>query len=293
MTTQKVGFIGLGAMGGLMASHLLSKGLELHVFDVQDALVQEFAEKGATTHPHPKSVAEHADIIVCMLPNPHIVRQVVLGENGVFEGVQKDAIVIDMGTCGPSIDIECSEQLATKGAFMMDAPVGKGTWAAGKGELTILAGGDPEVVERAKSVLGLLGNQIIYCGSLGSGQVVKLSNNLASCVNMATLSEVYVMALTKGIQVDILQEALTGTGADSWHLQNSLPRVKEENFEHGFKTRLAHKDLGLIVDLGNEIGIDLPVTRQAMEWYQNAMDLGYGELDWSVVAKAALEKSQQ
>ncbi|MEH7384233.1 NAD(P)-dependent oxidoreductase, partial [Bacillus sp. JJ1521] len=198
---------------------------------------------------------------------------------------------IDMGTCGPSVDIECAEHLKTKGAYIIDAPVGKGTWAAGSGELTILVGGDKEVIKRAEDVLNKLGSQIIHCGSLGSGQVVKLANNLASCVNMAALGELYTLASSKGIEIDILQQALTGTAADSWHLQNSLPRVKTENFEPGFKTRLAHKDLNLISDLGEELGIELPVATEAIKWYQNAMYLGYGEEDWSVIAKAALESS--
>lgn len=287
---QQVGFIGLGAMGSLMATHLLSNGIEVHVYDIQSTLCNEIAEKGGIVHPHPKSVAEHSMVIICMLPNPSVVRSVILGENGVLEGVKRESVVIDMGTVGPSVEIECAERLQEKGAHLIDAPVGKGVWAAGSGELTILAGGDKEIIARVEDILNMLGEKIIYCGPLGSGQVVKLSNNLASCVNMAALSELYVLAQKNGIDIDVIQEALTGTAADSWHLHNSLPRVKQDEFSPGFKTKLAHKDLELVVGLGEELGIDLPVSSNALSWYNNAMDKGYEDSDWSALAKAALEK---
>lgn len=288
-----IGFIGLGAMGSLMVSHLLSKGKEVHVYDIESSFCEKMEKKGAIVQPHPKAVAEHTSVVICMLPNPNVVRNVILGDNSLIKGIQPEAIVIDMGTVGPSIEIECAEQLNKKRAHLIDAPVGKGVWAAGSGELTIFAGGKKEIVDRAESVLNLLGEKIIYCGSLGSGQVIKLSNNLASCVNMATVSELYLLAQKKGIEIDIIQEALSGTAADSWHLQNSLPRVKTEEFNPGFKTGLAHKDLELVVDLGNELGIDLPVSSNALLWYDNAIEKEYEDMDWSVLAKAALEKFNQ
>jgi len=288
---KSVGLIGLGAMGGLMGGHLLEEGFDLHVFDISENLVEELVKKGAKGHKSPKEVAEKSKHVICMLPNPKVVEQVILGEKGVIEGIQEGSVVIDMGTVGPTIEIECAERLREKNADLIDAPVGKGVWAAGKGELTILAGGKEETISKVEYILSTLGEEIIRCGSLGSGQVVKLSNNLASCVNIATISELYKLASEKGIEIDVLQKALTGTAADSWHLQNSLPRVKSEEFSPAsFKTKLAHKDLNLITDLGKEISMELPITAAAIKYYENAIEKGYGELDWSVLGKASVEE---
>lgn len=287
---KSIGLIGLGAMGGLMGGHLLREGFELNVFDISEDLVADLVGKGAKAYKSPKEIAENSKHIICMLPNPKVVEQVVLGENGIIEGIQEGSVVIDMGTVGPTVEIKCAEKLREKNADLIDAPVGKGVWAAGEGNLTILAGGSQETISKVEYILSTLGEEIIHCGSLGSGQVVKLSNNLASCVNIATVSELYTLASKKGIKIDILQEALTGTAADSWHVQNSLPRIKNDDFTPAsFKAVLAHKDLNLISDLGEEISLDLPIANAAIKYYEKAIEKGYGELDWSVLAKSSME----
>lgn len=287
---KEIGFIGLGAMGNLMSEHLLERGYNLHIYDINKDLVKELEKKGAKGYSNPKEVAENSTHVICMLPNPQIVRSVVLGQDGIIEGIKEGSVVIDMGTVGPAIELECAERLKEKKADLIDAPVGKGVWAAGKGELTILAGGDADNISKVEYILRELGSEVIICGSLGSGQVVKLANNLASCVNVATLSELYKLANGKGIEVDVLQNALSGTAADSWHLQNSLPRIKNDDFSPAsFKTVLANKDLNLISDLGEEMSMNLPITHAAIKYYETAIEQGYGDLDWSVLGKSAVE----
>lgn len=290
MENQPVGFIGLGAMGSPMAGKLLKDNIPVHVYDLQEPLMEELRRQGGRVHNSPLEVAQNAAVIICMLPHPTVFRDVIIGPQGILSGIRPGSVVIDMSTNGPEVDLECAGKLMEKGAHLIDSPVGKGTWAAGTGELTLLVGGDPEVVQSARWVLDKLGNSFIYCGSLGSGQVVKLANNLASCVNMAALAELYVLALKRGITVDVLEQALQGTGADSWHFQNSLPRVKRQDFEPGFKVKLALKDLTLIAQLSRDMGLDLACAEAAQAWYAEAVKQGYGELDWSVIAKGAEEK---
>lgn len=287
-----VGFIGLGAMGMRMAKRLLELGYNLYAYDIEPSLRQELAEAGAVAAPNPAEVAKETEIIVCMLPTPDALRTVVKGDNGIVTSAHANTIVVDMGTSGPSVDLECAAILSQKGARLIDAPVGKGTWAAGTGDLTILVGGDEETISRAEHILRALGSKIIRCGSLGAGQVTKLANNLASCVNMATLAEVYLLASARGINAEVLATALNGTAADSWHLQNSLPRVVMERFEPGFKVKLAFKDLNLIHDLAEELRLTLPCVEAAIQWFKLALDQGYAELDWSIVAKVARECHQ-
>src|SRR5699024_2525503 len=281
INNDNIGLVGLGAMGGLMSKHLINEGFNVHVYDVSRNTVAEVEKKGAIGHKSPKEVAENSKHIVCMLPNPYIVREVILGEQGVIEGIQENSVVIDMGTVGPTVEIECADRLKDKKANLIDAPVGKGVWAAGKGELTIFVGGVKKTIKSVEYILSTLGKEIIYCGCLGSGQVVKLANNIASCVNIATISELLKLARENGIEIDILKKALTGTAADSWHLQNSLPRIKNEEFSPAnFKTKLAHKDLKLVTNLGEEISADMPMTEAAIKYYDKAIEMGHGEMDW-------------
>src|SRR5699024_10143077 len=153
INNDNIGLVGLGAMGGLMSKHLINEGFNVHVYDVSRNTVAEVEKKGAIGHKSPKEVAENSKHIVCMLPNPYIV------------------------TVGPTVEIECAERLKDKKANLIDAPVGKGVWAAGKGELTIFVGGVKKTIKSVEYILSTLGKEIIYCGCLGSGQVVKLANN--------------------------------------------------------------------------------------------------------------------
>ena len=276
-----VGFLGLGAMGALMAHHLEEKGVPIVAFDVDPAKRAAF-ETPATS---PAEVAERCEWIVCMLPHPDVVRDVLLGEHGVAPHARAGTMVIDMSTTGPEADVACAEALATRGIDLIDGPVGKGTWAAGKGELIILAGGTSAQIEKARWLLELLGSEVLHCGPLGSGQVVKLANNIATCANLAAALEAYQLVQRSGADVDALLNVMRQTAADSWQLNNTVARALQEDYSLGFKGSLALKDLQLALAVAQATGADVPTTAGTLRWYERSVAAGDGDRDLGAIFK--------
>ena len=276
-----VGFLGLGAMGALMAHHLENTGVPIVAFDVDPAKRAAFETPAAS----PAEVAERCEWIVCMLPHPDVVREVLLGDQGVASHARAGTMVIDMSTTGPEVDVVCAEALAARGIDLIDGPVGKGTWAAGKGELIILAGGTAAQIEKARWLLELLGSDVLHCGPLGSGQVVKLANNIATCANLAAAFEAYQLVQRSGANVDALLDVMRQTAADSWQLNNTVARALQEDYSLGFKGSLALKDLHLALSVAQTIGADVPTAAGTLRWYERSVEVGDGELDVGAIFK--------
>lgn len=174
--------------------------------------------------------------------------------------------------------------LEPRGVRVMDAPVGKGPWAAETGELTILMGGDAATCEAARPVLSLVGSTLHHCGPLGAGQVMKLANNLASCANIAVLAEAYALAKAGGADPAVLAELMPQTSADSWHARHTLNgKVLKGDFDPMFKLKLAAKDMRLIVEMARDLGMPSSCTEGALDWYEKGEAAGHGELDWGAV----------
>ena len=227
---KRIGLIGLGAMGAPMARQILQKHGQVTVFDVDPAAVQTLADAGATAAGSPRAVGLSSDIVITMLPHPDVFREVLFGRDGLADGLKASAILIDMSTNGAAVIQEAEKALRPRGIRVMDAPVGKGPWAAEKGELTILMGGDEATCRDAEWVLGMVGSKLYHCGPLGAGQVVKLANNLVSCGNMAVLAEAYALAKAGGAKMEVLTEVMPMTSADSWQLRKrSTARFSRAN----------------------------------------------------------------
>ncbi len=220
-----------------------------------------------------------------MLPHPDMLKAVLLGGDGVIHAAPHPAIVVDMSTSGPLAVRDCATRLAEAGIGMVDALVGKGPWAAEKGELSILLGGEDNLCQRVEPLLRHIGNTIYRCGPLGSGQAVKLANNLASCANIAVAVEAWTLAARTGADVNVLKEVMPQTSADSWQLRHTLiGKVLCGDFAPMFKLSLAHKDLRLIADLADTLNVPINTTRGAIDWYEKAMAAGHGDLDWGAIA---------
>ncbi|NEE03334.1 NAD(P)-dependent oxidoreductase [Phytoactinopolyspora halotolerans] len=281
---RRIGFIGLGTMGRPMAGQILAAGYELTVYDVAPTAVADLRDAGARAAASPREVAAASDVVICMLTHPDVVREVLLGADGVAHGVRPGAIVIDMSTSGPDVVRECAEALADRGARVIDAPVGKGPWAAEKGDLTILAGGEADVIGRAEAVLRCVGSEIHHCGPLGSGQVIKLANNLVSCANIAILAEAYALTRRAGADTDVLVKVMSHTSADSWQLRNTLiAKVLKGDLSPMFKLGLATKDMRLLEDLAGRLSAPFGCGRSALDWYERAEEKGMTDQDWGAV----------
>lgn len=282
--TMRVGVIGLGAMGGPMARRILAGSGAVTVYDVDRAAVDALAAEGATAAATPAEVGRASDLVITMLPHPDVFRQVVSGPDGLAAGLAAGAILVDMSTNGLAAVKEAAAALEPRGVRVMDAPVGKGPWAAEKGELTILMGGDAAVCETARPILSMVGSTLYHCGPLGAGQVMKLANNLASCANIAVLAEAYALAKAGGADPAVLAELMPQTSADSWHARQTLNgKVLKGDFSPMFKLKLAAKDMRLIVDMARELGMPSTCAAGALDWYEKGEDAGHGELDWGAV----------
>lgn len=280
MTAGRIGFLGLGTMGRPMALRLLNAGVELRVFDIAADAVNYFTAKGVISAATPRALGEWADILIFMVPHPDGLRDNLLGPQGAIHTLRAGSVVIDMSTNGPAVVKTCGEALAARGIEMMDAPVGKGPTAAAKGDLTILMGGKREVCAAAEPILRHFGTELHYCGPLGSGQVVKLVNNMVSCANAAVLAEACGLAHNAGVDLGVLTGIMAGTAADSHQLRHTLMgKALKSDFEPAFKLKLAYKDMRFALQMARELNATSACTGAAVEWYERAAAAGYGELD--------------
>lgn len=281
MERPRVGFIGLGTMGEPMARNVLRGGFPLTVYDRRSEPVQRLVQVGASAGASPQDVAERSDIVITMLPDSPDVEAVVLGPEGVLAGLRPGAVYIDMSTIDPRVTRRLAEQVQSRGAEMLDAPVGRGSAEAAAGRLLIMVGGDPAVVERCRPVLLTMGDTIYYCGPLGSGITVKVVNNLLSASILVATAEAVVLGVRAGVAVETLLKVLSGTAAANWHLANTFRRkVFAGDFQPGFKIDLAYKDLGLALGLAGDLRVPTPVGALCRELYNLARAQDKGALDW-------------
>lgn len=281
---RRAGLIGLGTMGAPMARQILNKQGAITVYDTAANALASLVRDGARAAGSPKEVGEQSDAVITMLPHPDVLREVVLGADGLIYGLGAGATVIDMSTSGLEAVKAVGHALAEKGIRMVDAPVGKGPWAAEKGELTVLMAGDEDECRAVEWLLSMVGSTLYYCGPLGAGQVIKLANNLVACGNMAVLAEAYKMAAEGGARLDVLCEMMPNTSADSWQLRHTLNgKLRKGDLSPMFKLKLAHKDMRLIVDMAESLGTPIACGRAVLYWYEQGLKAGYGELDWGTI----------
>ncbi len=265
---MRIGFIGLGIMGKPMAKNLLKAGHSLVVYDVMGAPVQELVAAGAEAGSSPKDVASKAEVVITMLPNSPHVEAAILGKDGVVEGIKQGTIVIDMSSIAPLVSQKVAAELAKRGITMLDAPVSGGEPKAIEGTLAIMVGGEASVFEKVKDLLLKMGSSAVLCGDIGAGNVTKLANQIVVALNIAAMSEAYVLATKSGVDPEKVFEAIKGGLAGSTVLNAKSPMVLEGNYKPGFRIELHIKDLQNALDTGHDIGVPLPLTSQVMEIMQ-------------------------
>ena len=265
---MNIGFIGLGIMGKPMAKNLLKAGHTLVVYDIVEAPVKELIEAGATAGSSPKDVASRNDLIITMLPNSPHVKKAVLGEVGVIEGAKPGSVLVDMSSIAPLASREVAAELAKKGVEMLDAPVSGGEPKAIDGTLAIMVGGKEAVFEGVKDVLLKMGASAVLCGDIGAGNVTKLGNQIIVALNIAAMSEAFVLATKAGVDPERVFNAIKGGLAGSTVLNAKAPMVLEGNYKPGFRIDLHIKDLQNALDTAHENGTPIPLTAQIMEIMQ-------------------------
>lgn len=253
----KVGFIGLGLMGRPMSKRLLQHGHELTVHNRSRPPVEELVAMGARAASSPEEVARASEFVFLMLPDSKDVMEVVLGERGVVKGVRSGSIVVDCSTVSPSTEAEIAARLAEVGASYLDAPVTGSTFAAESGTLTFMVGGEREAFERVRPLLECMGRRIEYMGPSGSGQLTKLSNQIAVAGTLLAAAEALAFAVRVGLDPRKVLEVIGSGAAGSWQLNNLGPKMIERDYAPGFKVEHLRKDLRIVLEVAERTGVPL------------------------------------
>ena len=285
----KIGFIGLGLMGKPMSGNLLKKGYTITVYNRSKKSVEELAAVGAKSASSPKEVAENSEIVIDMVTDAPDVEEVLLGPQGVVHGASKGMIVIDMSTNSPDTANLVASGLEKKGLDFLDAPVSGGDKGAKEGTLTIMVGGKKEVFDRCLPVFKAMGKTITYVGRTGSGQAMKLCNQVAVSIHTVATSEALLFGTSLGLKADDILKVLTSGAANSWNLQNLGPKIVARDFEPGFKAAHLYKDLKAVIRCLEKENLTLPAATAAYELFGAVLASKSGEKGTQVVARV-LEK---
>lgn len=283
---MRVGFIGLGIMGKPMARNLLRAGHTLTIYARHPETVRDLVDGGATLAGSSAAVGGASEAVITMLPNTPEVEEVVLGPGGVLAGAQAGTVIVDMSTIAPAASRKLAATCAAKGVAFLDAPVSGGSVGAERGTLSIMAGGDAEAFARVRPLFAAMGREeaIFHVGPSGSGEVVKLANNMLCGVIAAASAEALALGVKNGVDAPTLAEIIGMSSGASWQLSNVFPlRVWDGSFTPGFMTDLLLKDLGLALDLAEVGGVPLRLTEQARAMYEAAREAGHGRDDYSSV----------
>jgi len=289
---EKVGFIGLGIMGKPMAKNLMQAGYELAVHNRSPEKTQELAREGATAAESPREVAGQSDIIITMLPDSPDVREILLGEGGVLEGIEEGALVVDMSTISPVVTEELAAAIGEKGASMLDAPVSGGDVGAIEGTLSIMVGGSEADFERAKPLFEVMGKTVTHVGPTGAGQVTKACNQIVTALTIEAVSEALVLGSKGGVAPEKILDVLSGGLAYNKIMEVKREKLLSHAFDPGFRAELHHKDLGIALAAGREYGVALPVTAIVDQMLLSMKRKGWGGEDHSALLKVIEDLSQ-
>ena len=283
---ERVAFLGLGTMGSAMAANLARAGFPLVVWNRTPGRAPELADLGVETADHPADAAGRADLIVVCVSDTPDVEAVLFGTDGIIQGARAGSLVIDCSTIAPSGSWDFAARLREHGIAMVDAPVSGGSEGARNATLTIFVGGDERDVERARPVLSALGRTITHVGPIGAGQAVKAVNQVILAGTYLGVAEGIVLAIKAGLDVEQVVAALGGGAAQSWVLANRSGRMLDNDYPLGFKVALHRKDLGIALDLADQLGASLPITALAAQLESGLVAKGHGDDDVSALARA-------
>ena len=282
---MNVGFIGLGLMGRPMAQHIAAGGHTLHLWARRAASLDPFRDGKAVLHDSAASVAARADVVVTMVADAPDAEEVLFGNDGVITAAHPGLTVIDMSTIGPTAARDIGVRLAAVDIDFLDAPVSGGELGAISATLTIMVGGDPAVFERSLPLLQLMGKSVTLIGASGAGQVAKACNQILTGVGVVAVAEALAFARQSGVDPARVREAMLGGFAYSRILENHGQRMIDGNYKPGFKGWMHRKDLHIVMEEAQRLGLMLPSSGAAAEMFHELVEKGFGEEDSIAVLK--------
>lgn len=289
MTIRTVGFIGLGIMGRPMARNLMKAGFEVVVWNRSRPGIEALVADGALEGGSPREVAERADVVITIVGDSPDVEEVALGANGIIEGAHEGLVHIDMTTISPDVTRRIAARDSETGIEMLDAPVSGGEPGAIAGTLSIMVGGKEGVFEHCRPVFEAMGKTIVYCGPSGSGQVVKLCNQVIVGLNNLAVCEALVLCAKAGVEPRRMLEAVGAGAAQSWAVLNLAPKMLDRDFRPGFKVEHQQKDLRHALATANTNHLPLPGTSLVHDLFTALEADGLGGEGTQALVKA-LEK---
>lgn len=286
---KKVGLIGLGLMGRPMGLNLLKAGHSLTVWNRTASRAESLVAAGAKLAASPRETAAASDILLTIVSDPAALEEVLQGSagknDGVLAGLQRGSLYIDSSTVSPVLARKISAACTQRGVRFLDAPVTGGTWGAEKGELIFMVGGDAATLHDAEPVLSAMGKRWFHLGPNGAGQTIKLAMNMILALQVDALAEALALVTGAGIAGEKLVEVLQSSMARAAVLDVKAPLLLKGEYPPSFPLRLMHKDLGLALDLANQIGVPLPATAAARESYSAVKGAAKEDLDYAAVMK--------
>ncbi len=276
MSRQRVGWIGTGVMGEPMCGHLLSAGYPVSVTSRTRSKADTLIEQGASWCETPAQVAAQSDIVFTMVGKPDEVRAVYFGEDGVFAGLQAGAVVVDMGTTPPSLTKEIAGYAISMNTHAVDAPVSGGDVGARNASLSVMVGGEEEVVNSIRPLFECMAKTVAWMGEAGNGQHTKMANQLAVAGTMIGVCEALVYAGRAGVDLEKLVAVISKGAAGCWTLDNLAPRIIQGDDAPGFMVDHFVKDLGIALQESEQMGLTLPGLELASRLYKQLQDIGHG-----------------
>lgn len=276
MQDKTIGLIGTGLMGNPMGKHLVNAGYKLNVYTRTKNKARELIEMGCTWQDSPARLAANTDVIITMVGFPKDVEECYFGQQGIFEGVKEGAILIDMTTTKPSLAVRLSEQAQSNGVQFIDAPVSGGEVGAINGNLSIMIGGEKEVVDSVLPLFETFGKNMVYQGPAGSGQHTKMCNQITIAGTMVGVCEALLYGFKAGLDLDTMLESISKGAAGCWTLDVLAPKIVAGDYAPGFLVDHFVKDMGIALEEAAAMQISLPCLALVKQLYHAVQAMGEG-----------------
>jgi len=293
MNKNSIGFIGLGRMGFGMASNLAKAGVPLTVFDVRSESIDALVEHGASAAADPADLAASVQTLFLCLPSETQADDVLFGRRGVVTNAAKGLVIVDTTTMNVGAALQLAEKSKQADLSYSDCPISGMPFRAEAGTLTMMFGGSSEMFAKLRPTLDIMGEFIVHCGEVGTGQLMKAVNNIIYNVNIAAICEVMPLAVKAGLAPDTLAEVLTTASSRSFASEYFVPRILARKFDGDFSLQAAYKDIVNIQQVAARFQASMPVVDAMVSTYQAAMELGFGDQPKSAMVKVSEQQLGQ
>jgi 3-hydroxyisobutyrate dehydrogenase len=272
----RIGWIGTGVMGSSMCGHLMAKGFSATVYNRSKDKAEGLIAKGAAWADTPRAVAEASDVVFAIVGFPADVRDVMLGDEGALAGARPGSVLVDMTTSEPSLAVAIYEVAKKRGVHSVDAPVSGGDIGAREARLSIMIGGDKDVVEALRPCWEAMGKTIVHQGAAGAGHHTKMVNQVLIASNMIGVCEALLYGYRAGLDLNTVMQSVGPGAAGSWSLANLGPRIIANNFDPGFFVEHFIKDMGIALEESKRMGLAMPGLALAHQLYVSLKAQGHG-----------------